>query len=56
MTSISENEMTIQISCEWNVEHFCGNLSEKDALTETKIQNTWETIIIVLLEIINAVM
>ena len=25
---------------EWNVEHFSGNLSEKDALTDKKIQNT----------------
>ena len=23
-------------------EHFFGNLSEKDALTEKKIHNTWE--------------
>ena len=39
---------------EWNLEHFSGNLSEKDALTEKKIQNTWETTVI--LEILNTVM
>ena len=33
--------------------HFSGNLSEKDVLTEKKIQNTWETIVI--FEILNAV-
>ena len=36
-----------------DVEHFSGNLSEKDTLPEKKIQNTWETIVI--LEIFNAV-
>ena len=53
MNSISKNEMNIRISlcikyptCEWNVGHFSGNRSEKDALTEKKIQNTWETIVI----------
>ena len=59
MNSISKNEMNIRISlcngptCEWNVGHFSGNRSEKDALTEKKkkIQNTWETIVI--LEIFN---
>ena len=35
--------------CEWNVGHFSGNRSEKDALTEKKIQNTWETIILLFL-------
>ena len=39
---------------EWIVEHFSGNLSEKDTLTEKKIQNTWETFVI--LEIHNAAM
>ena len=57
MNSISKNEMNIRISLcnvrhvEWNVRHFSGNPSEKDALTEKKIQNTWETIVI--LEIFN---
>ena len=37
-----------------NVGHLSGNRSEKDALTEKKIQNTWETIII--LEIFNFAM
>ena len=54
MNSISKNEMNIRISLcyvrcvngQWNVGHFSGNRSEKDALTEKKIQNTWETIII----------
>ena len=41
-------------ACEWNIEHFSGNLSEKDALAEKKIKNTWETIVI--LEILNALM
>ena len=37
MTCISKNEKSIQISlCEWNVEHFSENLSEKDVLTEKK--------------------
>ena len=43
MNSISKNEMNIRISlcikcptCEWNVGHFSGNRSEKDALTEKK--------------------
>ena len=40
--------------CEWNVGHFSGNRSEKDALTEKKIQNTWETIVI--LEVFNFAM
>ena len=42
MTSISKNEMNIQISLcngmpgfEWNPEDFSGNPSEKDALNET---------------------
>ena len=45
VTSISENERNIRIplrngpSFECNVEHCFGNLSEKDALTEKKIQN-----------------
>ena len=30
----------------WNIEHFSGNISKKDALTEKKIQNTWETILL----------
>ena len=58
MNSISKNEMNIRISlcnvrrAEWNVGHFSENCSEKDALTEKKkIQNTWETIVI--LEIFN---
>ena len=43
VTNISENKMNIRISlcnvtCEWNVEHFSGNLSENDALTEKKIR------------------
>ena len=59
LTSISKNEINIRIrllcpAFEWNVEHFSGNLSEKDALTGKKIQNTWETIVI--LEILKAVM
>ena len=40
--------------CERNVEHFSGNRSEKDTLTEKKIQNTWETIVI--LQIFNFAM
>ena len=42
MNSISKNEMNIRISLcnvrrvEWNVGHFSGNRSEKDALTEKK--------------------
>ena len=36
---------------EWTVEHFSGNLSEKD---EKKIKNTWENNVV--LEILNAVM
>ena len=33
------NEMNIRIcpTCEWNVGHFSGNRSEKDALTEKRI-------------------
>ena len=54
VTSISENEMNIQISpC--NVRHvngmlniFSGNLSEKDTLTEKKIQNTSRETIVIL--------
>ena len=51
MTSISKNEMNIQIPlCNvWHLNgmlniHSSGNLSEKDSLTEKKIQNTCETI------------
>ena len=56
VTSISLNEMNIRIlsecqAFEWTVEHFSGNLSEKD---EKKIKNTWEKNVI--LEIFNAVM
>ena len=44
MNSISKNEMNIRISLcyvrcvngQWNVGHFSGNRSEKDALTEKK--------------------
>ena len=55
MTSFSENEMNIRIPfC--NVRHLNGkmrNLSNKDALTEQKIQNTWETTVV--FEKVNAV-
>ena len=56
MNSISKNEMNIRISLCYDrrVGHFSGNRSEKDALTEKKIQNTWETIVI--LEIFNFAM
>ena len=58
MTTISENEINIRISLcnvrRLNVEHFSGILSEKDALIEEKILNTWETVVI--LKIRNAVM
>ena len=52
MTSITENEMDIGIplrNCptfQWNIEHFSGNLSKKDTLTEKKILNTSETILL----------
>ena len=42
VNSISKNEMNIRISLcnvrrvEWNVGHFSGNRSEKDAFTEKK--------------------
>ena len=59
MTSISENEMNIQLFL-CNVPHVNGILNislaifpKKDVLTKKKIQNTWETIVI--LEILNAV-
>ena len=45
VTSISLNEMNIRIllsecqAFEWTIEHFSGNLSERD---EKKIKNTWE--------------
>ena len=51
MNSISRNEMNIQISL-CNVRRVNGMLDisleivPKDALTEKKIQNTWETIVI----------
>ena len=57
VTSISLNEMKSRIllsecqAFEWTVEHFSGNLSEKD---EKKIKNAWEKNVI--LEILNAVM
>ena len=58
MNSIFKNEMNIRISLcnvrRGNVGHFAGNRSEKDALTGKKIQNTWETIVI--LEIFNFAM
>ena len=60
MNSISKNEMNIRISL-CNVRLVNGMLdiyletrSKKDALTEKKIQNTWETIVI--LEIFNLAM
>ena len=58
MTSFSENEMNIQIPfC--NVWHLNGNwetsLKQKHLLNQ-KVQNTnWETIIIVIFEILNAI-
>ena len=59
MNSISRNEMNIRISpC--NVRRVNGMLDisleivPKDALAEKKIQNTWETIVI--LEIFNFAM
>ena len=51
MNSISRNEMNIRISL-CNVRRVNGMLDisleivPKDALTEKKIQNTWETIVI----------
>ena len=57
VTSISLNEMNSRIllsecqAFEWTVEHFSGNLSEKD---EKKVKNTWGKNVI--LEILNAVM
>ena len=61
MNSNSKNEINIRISlcnvlptCELNVGHLSGSRSEKDAFTEKKIQNTWETIAI--LEIFNFAM
>ena len=59
MNSISRNEMNIRISL-CNVRRVNGMLDfsleivPKDALTEKKIQNTWETIVI--LEIFNFAM
>ena len=60
MTSISENEVNIRISL-CNVRHVNGMLNisleilpKKTHYQKIKIQNTWETIII--LEILNAVM
>ena len=61
MNSNSKNEMNIRISLcnvrrvnEIYIGHLSGSRSEKDALTEKKIQNTWETIVI--LEIFNFAM
>ena len=60
MNSNSKNEMNIRISL-CNVRRVnemldisLGSRSEKDALTEKKIQNTWEKIVI--LEIFNFAM
>ena len=61
MNSNSKNETNIRISL-CNVRRvnemldisLSGNRSEEDALTEKKIQNTWETIVI--LEIFNFAM
>ena len=41
-------------ACKWKVGDFSGNRSEKDALSEKKDSNTWETIVI--LEIFNFAM